>query len=39
MVAVVAFNRTGPSFEVELNGRESGLEREWERDEDGEKKP
>ena len=36
---VVAFSRSGLSFETESEGRVSPLEREQERDEDGERKP
>jgi hypothetical protein len=38
-VAVVAFSKSGNSFEAESHGRVSPLERERERDEDRERKP
>jgi len=38
-VTVVAFSRSGLSFEAESDGRASPLERERERDEDRERKP
>jgi hypothetical protein len=37
-VVMVAFNRSGLSFEAESDGRDSALERERESDDDGERK-